>query len=267
MKTFPEIGIQIPQVLLPKSGIELEKWAVIACDQFTSEPEYWNSVAQTVGEAPSTYHLVLPEVYLGTQEEAARLHSTQAAMQSYLKNDIFQTVDGFVLVERTFGPRTRRGLMLALDLECYDYNAGSQTLIRATEGTILDRLPPRIKIRSGASLELPHILVLIDDPGYTVIEPLLEYRSELPCLYDFDLMLGSGHLKGYHVDQPDLEQGVARALGHYARPVPAVPTRSRTRRSDCRFPAAFSSSGVFRDRKSWFPRLRGFCPAPRLDSG
>jgi hypothetical protein len=218
MLTIPEIGIQVPRILLPKAGIDLAKWAVIACDQFTAEPEYWQSVQQIVNDAPSTYHLILPEVYLGTPQETQRIQSTQAAMRKYLDEGLFQEREGFILVERAVDGKTRHGLMLALDLEKYDYTPGSQTLIRATEGTILDRLPPRIKIREAASLELPHILVLIDDPGYTVIEPLLEYRESLPRAYDFDLMLDGGHLTGYFVDDTLLQNGVVTALKKLGEP-------------------------------------------------
>jgi hypothetical protein len=219
MQILPNIGIQIPKILLPKADADLGKWAVIACDQFTAEPEYWKAVEELVGDAPSTYHLILPEVFLGTTQEAQRIHSTQAAMQQYLGSGLLQEHEGLMLVERTLEDgKTRHGLMLALDLEQYDYRPGSQTLIRATEGTILDRLPPRIKIREGASLELPHILVLVDDPGFTVIEPLLEHTVNLPKLYDFDLMLGSGHLTGYRVADPQLEQDVINALAKLAAP-------------------------------------------------
>lgn len=206
MKNYPHIGIQIPDILLPKPGIDLQKWAVIACDQFTSEPEYWQQVAELVGDAPSTLHMILPEVYLGTEEETRRIQSTQQTMRQYLAENIFETREGFILVERTVGGKTRHGLMLALDLEQYDFNKGSQSLIRATEGTILERLPPRIRIRQGAPLELPHILVLIDDPQGMVIEPLVEKKSRLKKLYDFELMLGSGHLTGYLVHDPELER-------------------------------------------------------------
>src|SRR5512135_2089468 len=218
MQNIPEIGIQIPRILLPKPGTDLTRWAVIACDQFTSEPGYWQSVQELVGDAPSTYHMILPEVFLGTPEEEQRIQSTQAVMRKYLDEGYFTPYDGLVLVERIVGGKTRHGLVLALDLEKYDYNQGSQTLIRATEGTILDRLPPRIKIRQGACIELPHILVLIDDPGFTVIEPLLEYRPALKKLYDFELMLGSGHLAGYFINKSDLEQGIVAALKKLAAP-------------------------------------------------
>ncbi len=205
-------------MLLPKTGIDLRKWAVIACDQFTSQPEYWSQVEQLVGDSPSTYNLILPEVYLGTPEEQKRLASTQSAMHSYLESGVLQPHEGLIYVERTVGGKTRKGLMLCLDLEKYDYNRGSTSLIRATEGTILDRLPPRMRIREGALLELPHILVLIDDPAGTVIEPLCAAKSRLRPLYDFDLMLGSGHLAGYGVDDPALEAGVVQALTGLADP-------------------------------------------------
>lgn len=218
MRNYPGIGIQVPDILLPKAGVDLTKWAVIACDQFTSQPEYWENVRQLVGEDPSTYHMILPEVYLGGPEEIERVHSTQEAMRKYVSEGLLEPREGLIYVERTIDGKTRRGLMLALDLEQYDYNKGSQSLIRATEGTILDRLPPRIKIREGATLELPHILVLIDDPNCTVIEPLNERKADLPKLYDFELMMGSGHLRGYLVNQPELEQRIVRALETLADP-------------------------------------------------
>ena len=218
MTTTTATGFQIPRLLLPKPGVDLQKWAVIACDQFTSEPEYWGEVARLVSDTPSTYHITLPEVYLDTPEEEARVRSIRDTMQDYLARDLFVEYEGLMLVERTVAGKTRHGLMLALDLEHYDYNKGSTSLIRATEGTILERIPPRVRIRSGAPLELPHILVLIDDPEQTVIEPLVAGRQRLRKLYDFDLMLGSGHLAGYFADDPALQQQVSAALARLADP-------------------------------------------------
>lgn len=218
MKNSPHIGIQIPDILLPKPGVDLQKWAVIACDQFTSEPEYWQQVAELVGDSPSTLHMILPEVFLGTEEETRRIQSTQQTMHRYLSEGLFERREGFILVERTAGGKTRHGIMLALDLEQYDFNKGSQSLIRATEGTILERLPPRIRIRQGAPLELPHIIVLIDDPQGTVIEPLVEKKHQLGKLYDFELMLGSGHLTGYLVNDPELEKRVVQGFERLTDP-------------------------------------------------
>jgi hypothetical protein len=217
MKIISDIGVQIPQVYLPKPGTDLKKWAVIACDQFTSEPEYWHRVEQIVGDAPSTLNLTFPEVYLEKPGAEQRIQNIQAAMRKYLDAGILQPHDGLIYVERTVAGKTRRGIILALDLEHYDYAKGSSSLIRATEGTIVERLPPRMKIREGAALELPHILVLIDDPNRTVIEPLAEAKSKLEKLYDFDLMLDSGHLAGYAVDQ-DSENKIVAALRDLAKP-------------------------------------------------
>lgn len=211
-------GVQIPTVLLPRPGVDLHKWAVIACDQFTSEPEYWAAVAGIVGAAPSTYHITLPEVYLDAPEAGARVQSIRDTMREYLDRGLLEEFSGIVLVERTAGGKTRHGLMLALDLEQYDYSKGSTSLIRATEGTILERIPPRVRIRSGAPLELPHILVLIDDPEGSVIEPLISRQCALRQLYDFELMLGSGHLTGYAVEDERLQGDVMSALTRLSDP-------------------------------------------------
>ncbi|MBK8781396.1 MAG: DUF1015 domain-containing protein [Anaerolineales bacterium] len=217
MKIINDIGIQIPQVYLPKAGVDLNKWAVIACDQFTSEPEYWHDVEKIVGDAPSTLNLTFPEVHLEKPGADERIQSVQLTMRKYMDEGILQPHDGLVYVERTVSGKTRKGIVLCLDLERYDFNKGSSSLIRATEGTIVDRLPPRIKIRQGAAMELPHILVLIDDPNRTVIEPLTADKAKLEKLYDFDLMLGSGHLAGYAVNEAH-ENQVVEALRGLASP-------------------------------------------------
>lgn len=216
MKIISDIGIQIPQVHLPKPGVDLKKWAVIACDQFTSEPEYWNQVEKIVGDAPSTLNLTFPEVYLENPDKAERIENVQSTMRKYLEAGILQPREGLIYVERTVAGKTRKGILLALDLERYDYTKGSTSLIRATEGTIVERLPPRMKIREGAALELPHILVLIDDPTGTVIEPLRAVKSKLEELYDFDLMFDSGHLAGYAVNS-DSENKIVEALRGLAK--------------------------------------------------
>ncbi len=217
MKTFNEIGIAIPEIYLPARGTDLSKWAVIACDQFTSEPEYWHDVEKLVGDAPSTLKLTFPEVYLEKPGEDERIVSIQQNMQNYLQSGLLTPREGLVYVERTVGGRTRKGVLLCLDLEHYDFSKGSSSLIRATEGTIVERLPPRIKVREGAALELPHILVLIDDPLRTVIEPLTAAKSKMEKLYDFELMLESGHLAGYALNA-ELENGVIAGLRGLAQP-------------------------------------------------
>lgn len=218
MKIIPDIGIQIPEVLLPKAGVDPRKWAVIAVDQFTSQPEYWEQVEAIVGDAPSTLRITLPEIYIEQPDESERIQSVRQTMRQYMEAGILEPREGLIYVERTAAGKTRKGLVMALDLEHYDYTKDSTSLIRATEGTIIDRLPPRMKIRAGAPLELPHILVLIDDPQHTVIEPLTAVKASLEKLYDFDLMLDSGHLTGYAVNDPALEEGVIAALRRLAQP-------------------------------------------------
>ena len=172
-------GFRLPRVCLPRADIDLAKWAVVACDQYTAEPEYWKRVAQEVGDAPSTLHLIFPEVFLGAEDAPARIRQIQATMRRYLADVLLREHVGAVVVERSVGGRTRRGLMLELDLEHYDFGSASTSLIRPTEGTMVERLAPRIAVRSGAELELPHVLVLIDDPACTVIEPLGAAREAL----------------------------------------------------------------------------------------
>jgi hypothetical protein len=217
LTNYDEIGIQVPEVLLPREGIDLGKWAVIACDQFTSEPEYWRKVEAEVGEAPSTLNLVLPEIHLNQPGKDARIERIQQTMRQYLAQGLLVPHQGMVHVERVVDGHKRQGIVLALDLERYDYSRGSSSLIRATEGTIVDRLPPRMAIREGAPLELPHILVLIDDPGRSVIEPLRRASPAGSVMYDFELMLGSGHLTGRAIG-PEEEARIVKTLGRLAEP-------------------------------------------------
>ena len=218
MKTFPNLGIQIPEILLPAEHVDPQKWAVIACDQYTSQPDYWQQVEELVGSSPSTLNLIFPEVFLGKTDDAQRIQHIQESMNSYLDSGLLKKYEGILFVERTVAGKTRRGLILALDLENYDYNKGSQTLVRATEGTILNRLPPRIKIRENAPLELPHILMLIDDPQDLVLGSVEKNKNSLPVTYDFDLMQSSGHLTGRLINDPNLEDQIVRGLQTLAEP-------------------------------------------------
>ena len=218
MRNYPAIGVQVPDILLPVHGLDLQAWAVIACDQYTSQPEYWMQVENLVCDEPSTLHMILPEAYLDGPDLDGFTLSIHDRMWRYLSGNVLETHDGMVYVERRVDGKIRRGLVLALDLEQYDYNAGAQTLIRATEGTIIERILPRISIRDGGMLELPHILVLIDDPDRTVIEPVTERSAQLKQLYDFDLMMDSGHLRGYLVNDLDLERKVIAGLEQLINP-------------------------------------------------
>ena len=200
------------EILLPAEGIAPETWACLACDQYTSQPEHWEKTAEIVGDAPSTLRLMLPECYLG--ESDRRILEIHGAMAEYLEKGILTPAvkKGFVLVERTTPSGTRLGLVGAVDLEAYDYAAGSLPLVRPTEQTIAERLPARLKIRRGAPVELSHILILLDDPGRTVLEPLRARKDQLRKLYDFDLMQEGGHLSGWAVEASADLRGVDSAL-------------------------------------------------------
>ncbi len=191
---------QAASVLLPKQA-DMEKWAVIACDQFTSDPGYWQRVRDFVGKAPSTLHMILPEAELGTAGEAEKIESINRTMGEYLASGLFTEYENaYVYVERTLlDGKIRRGLLGMVDLEEYDYRPGSVSAIRATEKTVLERIPPRQRVRREASLELPHVLMLCDDGGRKLIEPLTEETESLPLLYDFELMEGGGRIRGYLV--------------------------------------------------------------------
>ncbi len=214
---FEKIGLQVPEILLPNKDVDLHKWSVVACDQYTSQADYWSQVKNIAGSAPSTLNVIFPEVYLEDSDGDQRIANINTTMQSYLDDNVLVPMSnkGFILVDRkTSQAASRKGLVVAIDLEQYDFNKGSQTLIRATEGTIVDRLPPRIKVRQDAAIELPHIMVLIDDPDRTVIEPLFKQNPEQ--LYNVELMMESGQTKGYAIDTPELIQQVADALEQLA---------------------------------------------------
>jgi uncharacterized protein (DUF1015 family) len=206
-----EIGVSVPKILLPKDGVDLTKWAVVACDQYTSDKEYWKKVEELVGMAPSTAKITFAEVYLEDDDKNNRIQKINYLMEKYLKDGIVEEkFEGMVLVERQIKDKKRTGIVLALDLEKYDYHKGSKTLIRATEGTVESRIPPRLEIRKNATIELPHIMVLIDDPGKTVIEPLTEERLER--IYDFELMMGGGRVRGRRIVEEEIIERMADAL-------------------------------------------------------
>lgn len=193
------------------SKVEGEKWASIACDQFTSEPEYWNNAYKLAQDCPSTLNLMLPEAFL--DESDKRTEEIYVNMKKYLSDVLYCHKDSMIYVERTQSDgRVRHGIVGCVDLEDYDYAKGSHTLIRATEGTVIERIPPRVAVRRGADLELPHIMMLIDDPHKTVVEVIKEQKDNYEVAYDFDLMLGGGHITGYYIDSKGIEE-LNKALG------------------------------------------------------
>ncbi|MDE5755635.1 MAG: DUF1015 domain-containing protein [Clostridia bacterium] len=192
--------VKIPKILLPKATVDKSKWSVIACDQFTSQPDYWERLDKFVGDAPSTLRIIFPEVYLEGGDKQERIKTINANMQKYLQDGIFEEFEGFVLVERiTPDGQKRLGLVIAVDLEDYEYTPQNDALIKATEKTVVERLPARIEVRKGACLESPHIMMLMDDRNEKIIENLYARRSELEIAYDFTLNMGGGSIKGYKI--------------------------------------------------------------------
>ena len=235
-------------ILLPKDGIDMEKWSVIACDQYTSQADYWKTVEEFVGDAPSTLNVVFPEIYLGNKKndkncacensscaddhttmyasmsDSERIACINSTMEKYLSDGIIQQVvtDGYVLVERTTESGIRLGIVGLVDLEDYDFDPKNPTLIRATEGTVISRIPPRVKIREHAAIELPHVMLLVDDPvdkaddvsddgkltdiynignvEHGIIEYVYSLKDSFRKLYDTDLMQGGGHIRGYAIE-------------------------------------------------------------------
>ena len=189
-------------ILLPKDT-DMTKWATVACDQYTSEPEYWDDVAKTAGDSPSASKLILPEVYLEDDDVEERIDKLNSNMKKYLDEDVFKTYENcYIYVERTLrNGSVRRGIVGAIDLEEYEYTKGSTTRIRATEKTVVERIPPRLKVRENASIELPHIMILVDNPEKDIIEPLSKMKDRFTKVYDFDLMMDSGHITGYIPDE------------------------------------------------------------------
>ena len=211
-------GFGPADILLPQN-CDLTKWSVVACDQYTSQNDYWERVAQTVGDAPSTLKLILPESQLEDGHFEEHVTDINRTMDAYLDQGLFRTLpNALIYVERWLdNMKLRRGLVGVVDLECYDYNAGSSSLIRATEGTVITRLPPRVAVRRNASLELPHIMVLVDDPDKQLIEHLTYETDRMEEVYDFDLMERGGHITGYLVPE-DLQADVCEILNTLARP-------------------------------------------------
>lgn len=208
------------RLLVPAPNVDPAAWACVACDQYTSEPAYWKRVAHIAQGKPSAYALVLPECDLARADERVpRIHQ---AMRDVLESGAVRpgVENGFILTVRTTQSGARVGLVGLIDLDAYDYRKGSRSPVRATEETIESRLPARMAIRKGAALELSHVLMLADDPGRTVIEPLYAERERLPKLYDFDLMLGGGHLTGYAVTAKADLRRVQDALSRLASPFP-----------------------------------------------
>ena len=215
---FEHLPFRPADILLPQN-CDYDKWSVVACDQYTSQPEYWQRVEETVGSAPSALRLILPESCLDGPNVETDITEVNTTMTRYLREGRFRELkDCLIYVERRLDNlRLRRGIIGMVDLEQYDYEPDANALVRATEGTVLSRIPPRVAVRKNAPLELPHAMLLADDPAKTVIEPLAEQKGRLEKVYDFDLMERGGHIAGWKLDEAAME-GVAAALSALADP-------------------------------------------------
>jgi hypothetical protein len=205
-------------ILIPDTA-DMTKWSVIACDQHTSEPEYWERVSRFVGNAPSTLRLMLPEHLYHSAELSKLIETTRKEMSEYLDTGVFRTIpDSYLYIERTlFSGKVRCGLIGQIDLECYDHSDQCDALIRFTEGIVKEKMPPRIQLRDGAPAELTHVLVLVDDPERTLIEPLTGMKDQMDRLYDFELMEDGGHICGYQVHAEgarSIEKAIDQFLDH-----------------------------------------------------
>lgn len=200
--------IFIPADILLPQNVDMSAFSVVACDQYTSEPEYWEAVKKRVGDRPSALNMVFPEIYLKSGDFEKTIDNINLYMKKYLEEKIFaEHKNSFVYVERRLkNSKVRRGVVGMIDLEMYDYTVGSQTPVRATEGTVLDRIPPRVKIRENAPIELPHVMLLIDDVKKAVIEGISDKKDSLQKLYSFEMMQDSGYIEGYLLD--------VEAIGH-----------------------------------------------------
>lgn len=213
-------------ILLPEKE-DMERWAVIACDQFTSSPSYWQRVRDFVGEHPSTLHMILPEAELGAAGEAEKVQKINETMEAYQEKGLFQEYkNAYVYVERTLlDGSLRKGLVGMVDLEGYDYRPGSESPIRATEKTVLERIPPRQRVRQEASLEFPHVLMLCDDGEKVLLEPIEAEKDRFPLLYDFDLMEGGGRIRGYLVADKEasaFDRRLEEYTAHVAEKYPGI---------------------------------------------
>ena len=218
MTNFETYGVAVPKILLPKK-IDLQKWAVIACDQYTQDRAYWKKAADIAGNEPSTLNLIFPEVYLADADKDERIGKIKQTMRDYLAGDVFaEPQEAFIYIERkTAYGRTRKGLVVAVDLDTYEWKPFSKALIRATEATVPERIPPRMKIRNGAPLELPHIMLLADDPADALVGKTGALVKGNAPVYDGDLQQKSGHITGWAVNDEKAFVHVAAALDDIAK--------------------------------------------------
>ncbi len=218
MNTEHLVGIHFPEILIPDRKINKQKWSVIACDQYTSNEDYWARTSKAVGGAPSTLHIIIPEAHLNDPDVDERIRHAKQTMTDYIEDGVLVRLpQGVMLVERETPHGTRIGLVLAVDLEQYEIDFRTKPLIRATEQTVVERLPIRMKLREGSVIECPHVMLLIDDPKDTVIGPIYNIKAKLPQMYDTPLLMGGGQLKGWFVEGPEALDGIVSSLKNLKR--------------------------------------------------
>jgi len=262
---YDDLPFKPADILLPQD-CDYDKWAVVACDQYTSQPEYWQRVEERVGRAPSALRLILPESSLDGPQVEIDIMDINATMSRYVREGRFKTLPGaMVYVERTlWGGKIRRGLVGMADLTAYDYEPGSDAMIRATEGVVMSRIPPRVAVRKNAPIELPHAMLLTDDPGRTVIEPLAAQTESMELLYDFDLMEQGGHVKGWRLTEDQLSQ-VAGALSALADPA-AFDAKYGTENQPVMLFAVGDGNHSLATAKECYERQKRLTPPEKWDS-
>ena len=262
---FDGLAFRPADILLPQN-CDYTKWSVVACDQYTSQPEYWQRVEERVGSAPSTLRLILPESRLEGPDTQTDIMEINSTMSRYLREGRFQVhPDAVFYIERTLdGGKVRRGLVGRIDLEQYDYEPGSAAPIRATEGTVLSRIPPRVAVRKNAPIELPHVMLLADDPEKTVLEPLSARKDQMEKVYDFDLMERGGHIAGWRLDGESMAL-VAAALRKLADPA-AFRARYGVEDKPVLLFAVGDGNHSLATAKECYERQKKLCPPEQWDS-
>ena len=262
---FSNLPFRPADILLPQD-CDYDKWSVVACDQYTSQPDYWQRVEERVGRAPSALRLILPESSLDGPHVEMDIMEINSTMSRYVREGRFKTLPGaMVYVERTLlNGRVRRGLVGMADLNAYDYESDSDAPIRATEGVVMSRIPPRVAVRKNAPIELPHAMLLADDPDRTVIEPLTARTGAMELLYDFDLMEQGGHIKGWRLTEEQLAQ-VAGALLALADPA-AFNARYRTENQPVMLFAVGDGNHSLATAKECCERQKRLTPPEKWDS-
>ena len=262
---FDGLAFRPADILLPQN-CDYTKWSVVACDQYTSQPEYWQEVEELVGSAPSTLRLILPESCLDGPSVETDIMEVNNTMTRYLREERFCTLPAsLIYVERRLDNlRLRRGLVGMVDLEQYDYEPGAEAQVRATEGTVMARIPPRVAVRKNAPLELPHVMLLADDPEKTVLEPLSARKDQMEKVYDFDLMERGGHIAGWRLDGESMAL-VAAALRKLADPA-AFRARYGVEDKPVLLFAVGDGNHSLATAKECYERQKKLCPPEQWDS-